>query len=531
MSAGNRYAQVRGWPAWASPRQTGFMRAIPVESPHQGLIGVARRSNMRDFISGMENRLRKSDARSRWLTIALIAALPCLNLIVFSWLAASTMVSRDQWYFIPMVRDYLTGDFHLFSLWETHSQHRTPGYKLLFLLNADFFRLNMRIDVMLGLVALTSSVLLLMRRFRDTLPIESKAAPLWLGLASFAVIGFNMNQWYDTTYALTAFGGYASILCFVVLWLMLDTQLRHTGSSLGVASLCLMLAFTLMIFAGGMGPALIMSMLGVSALAMLVEHKLDKAAIVLLAWLALSAAACELVYWGTGGIHLSTPHSQPFTQVLARNPSSVLQYLLLSFASSTIPADALEKHFHGLGHTISLLMGAGMACLYIGCTWIYLRLRMWKTSYMPAFLIAFSTLFILSTLAVRLPATGLEAATAPRYVLYSQLGNLGCLWILFQWSGTVGHLQRPPFLSPVSCFVAVFLLYALGVAALWDYYPTAVHDMEIGTQEIMTGDFDHPDWLCPDIQLCRTGRATLVHYRLQPFSDKSHAKADGANQP
>lgn len=483
-----------------------------------------RHSNMHDLISGVENRLRNSDAHNRWLTIALIAALPCLNLAVFSWLAADTVVSRDQWYFISMVRDYLTGNLHLFSFWQTHSQHRTPGYKLLFLLNAGFFGLNMRVEVMLGLAALTASVLLLMRRFRETLPTESRTTASWLGLASLAIFGFNLNQWYDTTYALTAFGGYAGVLCFVTLWLMLDTQLRHIGSSLGIASLCLMLAFTLMVFAGGLGPALIASMLGVVVIVMLLEGKLEKTTLVLLAWLALCASTCELVYWGTGGIHIATPHSQPFSQVLVENPSSVLQYLLLSFASSIIPADAMDKHFHGLGHTLNVIVGAGVICLYLGCAWIYLRLRMWKTSYLPAFLIAFSTAFILSTLAVRLPATGLEAATAPRYVLYSQLGNLGCLWILFQWYGSDRHPRRSSLLDPMSCFTAVFLIYALGVAALWSYYPSAARDVEAGTREILTGDFNHQDWLCPDIQLCRTGRATLVQYRLKPFATASETK-------
>lgn len=485
---------------------------------------------MHDLVSSVGHWLKKCDARSRWLTIVLIATLPCLNLIVFSWLAAGTMVSRDQWYFMPMVRDYFTGNFHVSSLWETHSQHRTPGYKLLFLLNAHFFGLNMRVDVMLGLATLTVSVLLLMRRFRDTLSTESKAVPLWLGLASFAVAGFNLNQWYDTTYALTALGGYAGVLCFVILWLMLDTRLRHAEGDWEVKSPCLMLVFTLMVFAGGMGPALIASILGVTAIVMLLERKLDKAVLVLLAWLALCAVACELVYWGTGGIHIATPHSQPFTRVLIHNPSSILQYLLLSFASSLIPADAMEKHFRGLGQTLNLLTGVGVFCLYLGCTWIYLRLRMWKTTYLPAFLIAFSTLFILSTLAVRLPATGLEAATAPRYVLYSQLGNMGCLWILFHWFGG-DHPRRPLLLNPLSCFAAAFLLYGLGVAALWSYYPSAARDVEEGTQEIVTGDFSRTDWLCPDTRLCRTGRDILIQYRLTPFAETPLAMAAGLKQP
>jgi hypothetical protein len=36
-----------------------------------------------------------------------------------------------------MVEDWFEGHFALISLWLTHSPHRIPAYKILFLLDAD----------------------------------------------------------------------------------------------------------------------------------------------------------------------------------------------------------------------------------------------------------------------------------------------------------------------------------------------------------------------------------------------------------
>ncbi len=355
----------------------------------------------------LEGLLRSGNARHRWLLVLLIAALPCINLLAFIWGTANTTIIEDQWYFMPMIRDYFAGQFHLSSLWVTHSQHRTPGYKLLFLANAALFGLDMRFEIMLGTATLVLAILLLMKRFRDTLPASTPYLTTLLGLTAIAIMGFNLNQWGSLVYALTALAGYTGILCFVWLWLLLDTQLRSGTSLRKAVGLSLALAFTLMSFAAGMGPALIVTLLLVPA----GDHA-DRAPgrgrsrSCCSAALALSALICELIYWKTDGIVLRSPHSQPFMTVFMQDPVAVLEYLLLAFASSVIPADAIEKHFHGMGHTLNLLTGTGVMCVYAVCGLIYLRMRMWKASYLPAFLLAFSVLFVLSTLIVRLPSTG-----------------------------------------------------------------------------------------------------------------------------
>lgn len=471
----------------------------------------------------LEGLLRSGNARDRWLLVLLIAALPCINLLAFTWGAANTAIIEDQWYFMPMIRDYFAGQFHLFSLWVTHSQHRTPGYKLLFLANAIFFKLDMRLEAMLGLVALTGSVLLLMKRFQDTLPPSTPYMTALLGLTAIGITGFNLNQWGNLVYSLTALAGYTGILCFVWVWLMLDTQLRSDAGPGKTAGLCLALLFTLVSFAAGMGPALIVSLLLVPVAIMLIERRASKGTLTLLGWLALCSLVFETIYWFTGGIKLSSPHTLPFMTVFLQDPVSVLEYLVLAFAGSVMPAEAMEKHLHGPGRMLDLLAGVNVICLYAVCGYTYLRLHMWKASYLPAFLMMFSALFIVSTLVVRLPSAGLNTSETPRYVLYSQLGFVGCLWVLFHRACSRNDAGRSPWQSLLNSntfFMGAALLYTFGLVALWTYHPLAVRNNANALQEVLAGGFQKADWVCLDPKLCNEGRATLIQYRLNVFADQ-----------
>lgn len=469
----------------------------------------------------LEGLLRSENARDRWLLVLLITALPCINLLAFTWGTANAAIVEDQWHFIPMIRDYFTGQFHLYSLWTSHSPHRTPGYKLLFLANAVFFKLDMRLEALLGIAALTAGVLLLMKRFRDSLPASTPSITGLLGLTAIGITGFNLNQWGNLVYSLVALAGYIGILCFVWVWLTLDTQLRLGAGPWKIAGLGLALAFTLMSFTAGMGPALIVSVLLVPAGIMLIERRAAKSQLALLGSLALCALICELIYWKTGGIKLTNTHSQSFMDVLLHDPVAVPEYLVLAFASSVMPAEALEKHLHGPGRMLDLLVGTGVICLYAACAYTYLCQRMWKASYLPAFLMAFSTFFILSTLIVRLPSMGLATSETPRYVLYSQLGFIGCLWVLFQRAaerGAAGRNAWQALFSPKGFFLGAALLYVFGLAALWAYHPQAVANKATAVQKVLTGDFAQTDWVCPDSKLCDAGRATLMQYQLNVFA-------------
>ena len=477
--------------------------------------------------------LWSGDARRRWLLVLLVATLPCLDLVVYTWDAANTMISRDQWHYIPMIQDYFTGHFHLFSLWDTHSQHRTPGYKLLFLGNAIFLGLNMRFEIMLGAAALILTVVVLMKRFWDSLPSGTPLATALIGLLAIAMASTSLNQWADLTYGLTALAGYAGILCFVWLWLMLDSQLRLGTSRWKTTALSLALAFTLLVFAGGMGPALIVSLIAVPFGVMLLEHRVEKGKLALLASLMLCSIICELLYWGTSGIRLTSPHSQSFMTVFMQQPSLAPEYLLLAFTSSVLHANVLERHYPVYGRDINLVVGTLIFCIYALSAFCYLRLRMWKTSYMPAFLMMFSVLFIFSTLLVRLPSSGIDTAEAPRYVQYSQLGFVGCLWTIFHWLGTptTSRPMRLTVAAQAALFVSVAFLYGYGLNDSWQGSPYIVKSNEHAVQEILSGDFSDDDFVCHSPPMCQAGRAILAQYQLNVFAGHPPAAETGKPQP
>ena len=86
--------------------------------------------------------------------------------------------------------------------------------------------------------------------------------------------------------------------------------------------------------------------------------------------------------------------------VLLHDPVAVPEYLVLAFASSVMPAEALEKHLHGPGRMLDLLVGTGVICLYAACAYTYavdLRVHVKALFTRRAFLTGVSGFFILST--------------------------------------------------------------------------------------------------------------------------------------
>ena len=66
-----------------------------------------------------------------------------IAVILLASYAGKSVVTADQWHFLDVISAYYQHGFSFRDVWASHSQHRTPGYKTLFLLDAIYFRLNL----------------------------------------------------------------------------------------------------------------------------------------------------------------------------------------------------------------------------------------------------------------------------------------------------------------------------------------------------------------------------------------------------
>jgi len=469
--------------------------------------------------------LRQLTARRPATALMLIAALPLANAAVYAWVSANLVVTRDQWFLLPMLQDYFDGHFHPVSLWLTHSQHRIPAYKLLFLLDAVFLKLDMRVEILLGAAALALAVLLLMRRFRDTSPAGTAPWQVFLGLGGIALLGFSLNQWASLVYGLGALNGFGRVASFVCFWLALDSVLRKGATPRVTLALCGLLLFVLFGWAGGHGPAYIAATLAPVLVALKLDAGHGPRVGKLLGWVMLTALAAEAVYWLAGPLAQIHGSARDLLQAMIRAPWQAVEYAFMAFSSSALPIEGMENH--GFPHALSLVCGVFIAVVYAAAIAGFIRARLWRASYLPAFLMGYALLVIASMFLARFVKEGLENATAPRYVLDTQLGLVGCYWTLFLWRSS-----KPPVVSSVFermtaipvMFGAVLFLEASIAGMIWQHNAYQRELFRQAVEQVHAEDFGQPNWVCPDAALCRAGTEFLKRQRLNIFK----AETDGS---
>lgn len=451
--------------------------------------------------------------------LLLSTALPLFNLFLYAWLCATLVISRDQWRLLPMLQDWTNGQFHMVSLWLTHSQHRIPAYKLLFLLDGLFLKLNMRVEIIVGCLALAVTVLFLMKRFVDT--TQASQRELWMGAAALALLGLSLNQWNSLVYGLGALNGLGRIASFIGFWLVLDAKLRERVTARGALGLCVPLAFVLLCWAGGHGPAYLIATATTLAIALWRAPSTEREGLQLLALLAVTALVAEAVYWLAGPLPPVHGSIGSVLHFALHAPLRVIEYGLLALASSAMPIEGMEHH--GWPRLLSLLAGTGIGALYLAALLAFFHGRLWKRSWLPGFLMGYSLLLVVSIFAARIGSEGMASATAPRYVLDTQLGLLGCCWSLFLW-----RMARPiqartwaERLTAVPLLFAVVLLLELGDAGmLWAHAGEQRRMAAEAAEQVKAGDFETPDWLCPDEVLCKAGTDYMRQQRLNIFHDQ-----------
>lgn len=467
--------------------------------------------------------LRSGDWRThvrRWAPQASNGLLASWFLLVlaYAWLADADFVSRDQWHFIPMLDHYLSGNLDWHELWESHSEHVKPGYKLLFLLNARYLGLNIQAEVMVGILLLGLMTLLLLRDMRSS----ATAAPMpWLACLGAGLVMMSFNQWASYTYSLLALGGFGGSLLQLALFIGFARLLQR---GLSVAQLCL-LALVLFLavfgFTGARGPAV----MGACVVAVIAAYGVDAPARsrilrVGIPFLLLGAACItvylKLLHFQSGRNHL--PLANELRSILA-DPLGTFRYVSGTLAESML--DLVETR--GFSDSDIAVMGLAVAgyALVAWCLWRYFRAGLWRRSWVPLMLIAYSALFILEVLIGRY---GSDVQTqhgyeVPRYVFDSHMWLVGCAWILgLDWAqaGTQLGIRRTA-VCVLLALVALELVNFRAVQTHLGYQLKAKSQAEAGLREIAAGRQGAdalPRWACPNEQLCAQGITTLTRYHL-----------------
>ncbi len=458
-----------------------------------------------------------------WLLTNYIALL--MILILFGWVtsfflyASSDIILQDQWRFLPMVKNYFEGSFSFNELWIPHNFHLIPAYKTFFLLDAIFFGLNMKLEIFIGLIALLLASIILYHRFSLSLKPHAQPVAIQLSFTLLALVLFSFNQWVYYLYTLLSSGSFTLLLLFFSICCMLDQALVNGVDKINVYSFSVLLFVTILFFAFGSGPAIIVSIILVLLIRALLAGPFDKPLFLFAALATVSSFMAITIYWNLlSGTYLHSGLTQWIGNIII-NPTDSIQFVLLALSASIIDTNGLLVM--GIDSDIFIAIGGLVAILYGWSCWLYWRTRMWQRTYFPILLISISWLFIGEILIGRYgQGFPLMNATAPRYAMYFQLGILGCLWIfiytLFAKREQFKTIRLYYFLWSI-LIISVVALETQNALIEWGRTPLIKETLAKYRNAVEQKAFDKTVMFCPDIQLCMDGTEVLKAYKLNIF--------------
>ncbi|HEY1772876.1 MAG TPA: hypothetical protein VGH91_06770 [Gammaproteobacteria bacterium] len=457
----------------------------------------------------------------RLLPIAAAVALLAWYLfaLTYSWQSGSFFVSRDQWHFLPLVEHYLSGNFDWHELWDSHSEHVKPGYKLLFMLNAKYLGLDMRVEIMAGMLLLGVLTLWLLREMRR--PGTAGARMPWLAWLTAGAVMMSFNQWANYGYGLLALGGFGGTLIQLGLFIGFSHLLLRGLKTWEAAVWVLLLLLGIFGFSGARGPAVVGSCLLAAGAAYLLDPTARKRILRLGVPFLVLGAACIGVYLKLlqlpSGRHIDIGTE---LQAILSEPLGALAYAAGIVAESMVNLSESAGIIHSQAGFWTLVL---FACLLLGWSlWRYFRAGLWRESWVPLMLIGYSAAFTLEILVGRFGSDNnvLRGWLVPRYVFDSHLWLVGCAWILgLDWMASGARIGRRQQATIVMLTVVLVLEFMNLRAAhrSMPFQAKAAAEVETQLQAVGKGTLNPdtlPKWECPNPHLCQQGIDTLVHYHL-----------------
>jgi len=456
-------------------------------------------------------------------TRALIVFILIVSILIlfYSMYVVNDIVSRDQWGFLSLIQDYKSGDFDIISLWETHSQQRTPLYKLWFLLNANAFHLNTYIDIYIGIMSICIMVFVIIR---DSGFLKTWLSNRYAFLSLMAIIltSFNLNQWSQLTYGLNAFQDLFGTLCLVGMFFYIRKALYLNFTSTRAIYLFLIIMSFSLFIGEVRTPAAAIAAFGACFILLLETPskrlRLSKYLVVIFSAFAIS----QLIYWlvPPSTIHLT---KNGVNQGLFDQTLNAISYFLVFMANGIIPATIIKAKLS----IVAIQLIGGMAVLMMtSVVYWSIKNKIYKDNPIPLMMIIFSVAYAMELLVARFNlGFGLNNAMAPRYVNEVIVGYIGVVWsaglLLSKHNIRLQTLQRFNILSVLVVFSLVPLISSVVVINYAKYQRKANENFLVQVKDIANRkdgvSKTLPKWACNHQVACLNGIDFLKQNDLNAF--------------
>ncbi len=442
--------------------------------------------------------------------------------------AGRSVITADQWVFMDVIRDYYRHGFSLRDIWEGQGPHRTPGYKTLFLLDAIYFHLNLKLEIYAGILALLVMAGMIYARYRESMHDTVSSKKLQLSFLVIATVIFSFNQWALYFYSLSSLDGFLGKMFFVWLWCYMDSGIRRPLSYEFILKFCLAFLLILLIFGEGMGAAVILVSLIVMLLSGInLRRWHDRKYQVLLIATVLTSIISQLIYWMVPPKLLFVGNLFDAILVVFTQPWGTVEYALTTLGSSILSMSWSRIS----SHTDATMYAAGVIVTlsYLTAIRLFFRHRMWQKTWLPLILMLYSVLFLGLLLVGRFGNGYLNSSGAPRYAADLQLGLVGILWVFYyaRYSSQqiVGNWLKLLAVITTVCMLVIQAGAAILVTGMAPYQrKDNLHFVHYMITSQSNDYFSNPPPIlfCPTPAFCVEGVDILKKYGLRPFNSISN---------
>lgn len=455
-----------------------------------------------------------------WILIAAIAGGICLYVSEY----IVNTITRDEWHFLGVIKDYYSGVPWLHNVWATNSQQRVPGFKFYFLVNALFFGLDTRVGNYAGIGAYTLFCMGLYVHHIRRGGREEKSPLLYLSFVPIVIAAFSFAQRYYFSYDLLAFSALISTALFGTIWILLDRHMRVDDSPARAVGIAGIFFVSLLLFGSAKGPALVVATLVMGGFAFYRQAEVRKQILLAYGCILVASVAAELLYWQAGA---SLVHGQPLTArvaVVFGDLGGAASYVLRALGASAIAVVSL-MHI-AQSRLVLIIAGACVAALYVTCVIIYLQQRLYRRTLLPVPFMVYAAMFVAEILIGRF-AVGVDNASAPRYTHQTHYALIGCALVLAelvrQWRIDNKKITAWALLAAfVGAQAAVqFNNVSSSVTFAWFARRNAHRAVAITKARANGAKSVYPGWYCPDAALCDADVSFLKKHRLSMFRDST----------
>ncbi|MHB8404767.1 MAG: hypothetical protein ACYDCJ_05015 [Gammaproteobacteria bacterium] len=462
---------------------------------------------------------------SRNYSDVLVYAVSFLFFIAITLLASyagRSIITNDQWHYLGIIKDYYQHQLSFSDLWSGHGVHRQPIYRLLFLIDAIYFHLNVKLEIYVGLSALLLMSILIYSHYKASL--QNIVSPLksQLGFLVIAAVLFSFNQWALYFFSLSALDEFLGNLLFVWLWCYMDVGIRRSLTHGFIVIFGLIYTLLLLAFGEGRGAAVIIATLIVVFLAGRSQNGLTNPKFrLLVAVTVVCSIGSQLIYW-------YVPPRLEQSGQLINNFLYVLTHLwgAIQFSVFTLGSSLLNRlwvDYYSNYRPAMYIIGIVVIFGYMYAAWLFIKYRMWKKTWLPLVFVLYSLLFLGLLVVGRYGADYIGSTGAPRYATDLQFGIIGILWIFFYAYNSVSPFPGMRIKSIIVCSITFVILMQIGsgllmvkIAASYKRFDQNFVHYIVNLKPVENPS-THRVSLCPNLALCIQGIEILKRYNLKPF--------------